>query len=85
MGPGPPHVKSRSYCSVEREKKAIGTPSDDPHPHLPPTTTSSTQSSQTQAEGVACLDTAGGQAADSNKDQTASLNHHIPPGIKKHT
>lgn len=36
MSPGPPHVKRRSYCSVEREGDgAFGAPSADPHPQPP--------------------------------------------------
>lgn len=73
MGPEPPHVRSRSYCSVETEReRAFGTPSADPQPRPPPsiTTASSSQSSQTQAKGVGCLDTAGGQAAGADRDQT---------------
>lgn len=68
MDPGPPHVRSRSYCSVEREReRESATPSADPHAHPPLSTTSFSQSSQTQAEGVGCLDTAGGQAMGSAK------------------
>lgn len=74
MGPGPPHVKSRSYCSVERESfwSTLSWPTPSPPPHIATTTTSSSQSFQTQAEGVGCLDTAGGQAAGSDKDQSES-------------
>lgn len=49
MDPGPPHVRSRSYCSVERERaRECATPSADPHAHPPLSTTSFSQSSQTQ-------------------------------------
>lgn len=40
--------------------------------HPPPTITHSSQSSQKEAEGVGCLDTAGGQATGSDKDQIES-------------
>lgn len=68
MGPGPPHVKSRSYCSMEteRERERVCYTLRWPTIH-PLLSTSFSQSFQTQAEGVGCLDTAGGQAMGSDR------------------
>lgn len=68
MGSGTLHVKSRSYCSMESE--SFWYTLRWPTLTLLPTPPSACVGSKTQAEGVGCLDTAGGQGSD--RDQTGS-------------